>query len=132
MAFIFTSCEKEEETVNNTNNDKSSLLVLIEKGHVDEEGIVGDLYYINGDPQKWCFCVYEDQPLPQAKKCEEKWTGHTIAIKINTRTQENPKWETFEYQCKENENPKDCRNVLQDNGQPGFRTALSVEQLSKL
>lgn len=84
--FILTSCEKENvaEMVENnaTSNVKETHIVLLQKGYVNEDGLVGDMYGDENNPENRFFIFYEQQPQTRQTPRPPKYTG-TAAYKKN-------------------------------------------------
>ncbi|MCF0207211.1 MAG: hypothetical protein HUK15_07275 [Bacteroidales bacterium] len=79
MAFIFTSCEKEEETNNNdANNVKACNYVLMQKGYVDENGYVCDLYVDENNPDNMYFQLTSQSRANTKIEFNGKWVNEEI------------------------------------------------------
>jgi len=77
--FVLTSCEKENvaEMVENnaTSNVKETHFVLLQKGYVNEDGLVGDMYGDENNPENRFFIFYEQQPQTRQNPRPPKYTG---------------------------------------------------------
>ena len=118
-AFVLTSCEKENVAEMIENNAASTLkpanFVLIQKGYVDENGFVGDLYYNESDPKCRCVVLYEQQ----TRGHQPTWTGKLETIYVEPG---NPDSGIHSFFCDETKDPTDCTTT--SNG--GFETSVDI------
>ncbi len=88
--FILTSCEKENvaEMIesNATSNVKEPHIVLLQKGYVNEDGLVGDMYGDENNPENRFFIFYEQQPQTRQTPRPPKYTG-TAGVKKDANGQ---------------------------------------------
>ncbi len=121
MAFVLTSCEKEnvaEMTVNNGVNEAN--YVLLQKGYVNEDGFVGDLYYNENNPNDRGFIIYEQQPQTSRALEKPKWTGTLTPVYqyVDGRPV------IITYVCDENKAATNCYNSTDSNGKVTFTTSV--------
>ena len=105
---MLASCEKENvaEIVesNATSNLKPANFLLIQKGYVDENGFVGDLYYNESDPKCRCLVLSEQQ----TRGPQPTWTGKVEPVYA---TDDDGNLFVWTYICDETKSPKNCRNT---------------------
>lgn len=119
MAFVLTSCEKENvaEVVENNaaTNLKQANFVLMQKGYVDEYGNVGDLYVDENDSKNMYLEIYK-QPQTRAHENPRPYDGTLYRIMNNGVV--------VSYECK-NE-PTNCWNVvINGNTVPGWTPGIT-------
>lgn len=117
MAFVLTSCEKEKVAEMIENNAASTLkpanFVLIQKGYVDEDGFVGDLYYNESNPKRSCLVLYEQQ----TRAHQPTWTGTLDPVYVTDP--DSGATYIHDYVCNEEKEATNCKPT--SNG--GFITS---------
>ena len=112
-AFVLTSCEKE-------NVAKAANFVLLQKGYINEDGLVGDLYYNENNPNNRGFIIYEQQPQTSRAHEQPKWKGTLTPIYqyIDGRPV------IVDWVCDENMDATNCYNTTDPNGNVTFTTSV--------
>ncbi len=74
--FILTSCEKENVAEMAENSvKKAPNFVLMQKGYVDENGYVGDLFADENNPTNRYCVIYKQQPQTRAHQQPKPFDG---------------------------------------------------------
>ena len=121
--FILTSCEKENvaEMVEMPIN-----FVLQQKGYVDKDGNVGDLYVDENNSSNMYLEIYDHQV--QNKACTNQgnndWTG-TLVVKYK---KVDGVFVISDVKCVEDV-AKDCRNMVDANGNTIWESSRKLEDI---